>query len=295
MAQKVFLNPKIDYGFKIVFGHQDRTKPLISFLNEVLFNGKKMIHTINILNPYLPGNVESIKDTYVDVQAQLVDGTIIIIEMQAILRPEFFKRVLFNTAKKYGSQLESGEFYGKLKPVISLVIGNFAFQEERPELLSYFELKERESHIHYPSHADFQIVVVELEKFNLELEEVHSVFDMWLYFLRHADELQEVPEKMAKIKEIASAFKAAKLANLKADEQIELEKREKYALAEEANLAWAREEAFEIGLEEGIEQGIEKVVLRMLVRGNLTHAEIAAEVGLSLSEIEQIDKARHNG
>ncbi|MEM7802487.1 MAG: hypothetical protein AAF633_25055, partial [Chloroflexota bacterium] len=42
---------------------------------------------------------------------------------------------------------------------------------------------------------------------------------------------------------------------------------------------------------EGERIGVENIVIRMLERGNLSHAEIAAEVGLPLSEIKRIDEA----
>ena len=89
MAQKVYLNPKIDYGFKIIFGQQSHKEPLIGLLNAILYGGQKTIQDLTIVNPYLPGNVESIKDTYVDVQAELNDGRSILIEMQSILNPDF--------------------------------------------------------------------------------------------------------------------------------------------------------------------------------------------------------------
>lgn len=281
----IYLNPKIDYAFKVIFGNQSQTKPLIGLLNAILYQGNPIIQRVEILNPYLPGQVNSVKDTYVDIHAELDDQSIVIIEMQVALHPDFFGRVLYNTAKKFSSQLITGELYGRLRSVITLVIGNFVFNDDPTRLLNHFLLYEKNNQLDYPAAEKFQIVVLELKKFETALNQVDSQLEMWLYFLRHADKLLEVPDKMNTVEEIVAAFEAAKKANLSPMELDELEKREKYALEK---LTWRerfREAAMEEGWLGGREEGLAKGREIGLAEGQAQGREIGLakgrEIGLA--------------
>ncbi|TAF30571.1 MAG: Rpn family recombination-promoting nuclease/putative transposase, partial [Oscillatoriales cyanobacterium] len=104
-----FINPKTDYAFKKIFGSSDNKGILISFLNAMIYDGNPTIEDLEIINPNLPPKITGLKDTYLDVKARLADGTLVIIEMQ-VLNVEFFgKRVLYNAAKTYVSQLQKGQ------------------------------------------------------------------------------------------------------------------------------------------------------------------------------------------
>ncbi len=71
------------------------------------------------------------KDTSVDVKATLKNKTKVIIEMQIINHDGFESRILYNTAKNYANQLECGDKYTLLNPVIALTIVNFKMFETK--------------------------------------------------------------------------------------------------------------------------------------------------------------------
>jgi len=101
-----FLDVKTDFAFKKVFGSEQSKDILISFLNAVdLFDGKHKITSLTIVDPYNIPLLKGMKDTFVDVKAALDDGSHVIIEMQVLSTEGFEKRVLYNAAKKYASQL----------------------------------------------------------------------------------------------------------------------------------------------------------------------------------------------
>nr|WP_283762558.1 Rpn family recombination-promoting nuclease/putative transposase [Roseofilum halophilum] len=99
-----FINPKIDYAFKKIFGSEQSQQILISFLNAIVYDGEKIIQSLTIKNPYNPGQVLSLKDTYLDVKAVLNDGSIVVIEMQVAPMAAFEKRVAYNLTKAYANQ-----------------------------------------------------------------------------------------------------------------------------------------------------------------------------------------------
>lgn len=47
-----------------------------------IYNGEKVIQSLTIVNPYNPDRVISLKDTYLDVKAVLIDGYIMIFHRQ---------------------------------------------------------------------------------------------------------------------------------------------------------------------------------------------------------------------
>ena len=67
--------------------------------------------SLTIVNPYNPGQVMTLKDSYLDVKAVLADGSIVVIEMQIASMTAFNKRVAYNLAKAYANQLVTGEDY----------------------------------------------------------------------------------------------------------------------------------------------------------------------------------------
>jgi len=288
----VFIDLKIDYAFKMVLGRAGQEPSLRNFLNAMLYDGRPVITDVEILNPYMPGDVASLKDTFVDILAETDDGSTIIIEMQMSMKPAFFKRMVYNVAKKYSAQLDSGDYYDRLKAVIGLVIANFSYPQaaQIPRPITKYALLETTDHILYPDSQDFQIVIAELPKFQKQLEQVADDSDMWLYMLNYADGLVEVPSKMAQITEINTAFEAAKRINWTAVELDELEKRRMYALSAEADLALTRQDA----LAEGIDIGRRQMVQRMLQLG-MSVSEISKIAQLSLAQIQQIEQEQNNG
>ena len=73
----------------------------------------------------------------------LQEAQLVIIEMQVLNVESFAKRVVYNTAKTYSTQLIRGEGYFKLKPVIALTITDFEMFDNDREVISHFVFKEK--------------------------------------------------------------------------------------------------------------------------------------------------------
>jgi predicted transposase/invertase (TIGR01784 family) len=244
-----FINPKTDFAFKKIFGSEQSHPILISFLNGLLYDGQDTIQSLDILNPYQAPKVRGMKDTYLDVKALLNNGSSVIIEMQVLNVEGFEKRILYNAAKRYSTQLGSGDDYSLLNPVIALTITDFLMFEELASYRSCFILKEKDFLIDYPAY-DLELVFVELPKFDRELEQLGSLMEQWLFFLKHARELQSIPQRFGEATAIRQAFELANQANLSADELEDLEQREMF-IHDQRN-------AIKLALRQGIEQGIEQ-------------------------------------
>ena len=131
-----FLDIKTDYAFKKVFGSIENKDILIEFLNSIL-DLKYAIVDLTIVDPYNIPMLKGMKDTFVDVKAILEDNSKVIIEMQVLNHESFEKRVLYNIAKNYSAQLNKGEDYNLLNPVIAITITDFIMFDDIKNYISY--------------------------------------------------------------------------------------------------------------------------------------------------------------
>lgn len=219
-----FINPKTDFAFKKIFGSKKSKEILISFLNAILYQEQETIQDLEILDPYQSPRIQGIKDSYLDVKAVITGNKTVIIEMQVLNVLGFEKRVLYNAAKAFSIQLGVGEDYNLLNPVIALTITDFEMFSNRTQIISRYCLKEKETLTDYTD--DIELVFVELPKFNKTLEESETLTDKWLYFLKFANTLKDVPPPMATIPALKQAFTIARQSKLTKRELEALEKRE---------------------------------------------------------------------
>ncbi len=284
-----FINPKTDFAFKKIFNSEQSKEILISFLNAMLYEGEDTISDLTIINPYQAPRLRGLKDTYLDVKAQLVDNKTVIIEMQVLNLEGFEKRILYNAAKAYSIQLDAGEDYTLLNPVIALTITDFNMFAEFTKVTSKFVLKEKEFLSDYPVD-DIELVFVELPKFNKELENLKTIADKWLYFLKTARKLETVPETMSSIPEIKKAFEIANIANMSPSELEDLEKREIYIHDQRNAIKKAKKEGREIGIEEGKEIGMKtsQVEIAKRLLDVLDEETISLTTGLSLEDVQKL-------
>ena len=276
-----FISAKTDFGFKKIFGSPQSKDILISFLNAMLYNAQPTIEDLEIIDPYAAPSVTGLKDTYLDVKAKITGNKTVIIEMQVINVEAFTKRVVYNAAKTYATQLRPREGYSKLNPLIALTITDFILFEDTEKILTHFVFKELEENFEY-YNREIELVFVELPKFNKELEQVENIIQSWIYFIKNAPLFDEIPEKFASIPEIQTAFSIASRTNLTVKELEELEKREMFVEDQRGAIIKGRKE--------GIIEGQTALILRLLVRRT---GEISPEIQtriqqLSLEQLENL-------
>ena len=291
-----FINPKTDFAFKKIFGSDDSKDILISFLNALLYEAQPVIEDLEIIDPYLAPNIKGIKDTYLDVKAKITGDKTVIIEMQVLNVEYFQQRVLYNATKTYSMQLSTGSGYSNLNPVIALTITDFKMFENMDTVISHFIFKEKTFLVDYLADQ-FELVFVELPKFNKGLDELETLTDKWIYFMKTAQALQSVPEELGNVEELKQAFKIANRANLNAQELDDLDKREIFIQDQRGSISLATKIALAEGIEQGIEQGIKQGNLRLITRqlersvGALSPDIQACISQLSVEELESLGEA----
>jgi predicted transposase/invertase (TIGR01784 family) len=284
----IFINPKTDFAFKKIFGSEQSHDILISFLNGILYDGEPVIADLEILNPYQAPRIRGVKDTYLDVKALLATGQTVIIEMQVLNVEGFEQRILYNAAKAYSIQLGVGDKYAMLNPVIALTITDFKMFSEFDAVISRFVLKEKEFLVDYPS-CDLELVFVELPKFKLDLGQLNSLTDKWMYFLQHTRELESIPETMGTVPEIRQAFEVANQANLSRDELDELEHQLMFIQDQRGAIAFADKQGEKRGMEKGTRTT--QVTIAQNLLAVMDDAAIAQTTGLAIDEVQRLRSA----
>jgi len=251
-----FLDVKTDYAFKKVFGSENSKPILLSFLNALLDFNREVIADLTIVDPYQIPLIQGMKDSYVDVKATLSNRTQVIIEMQVLNVEGFEKRILYNAAKSYASQLAKGDDYTLLNPVIALTLTDFVMFREFNKMISQFKLLEKQYLLNYSD--DIELIFIELPKFTKMESELETLMDKWLYFVKNAGSLAYIPMTLKETQEIVEAFNIANTAALSSAELDAQERRYDFVRLQRGAVQLAKKEGLEEGLKLGLKQGLQQ-------------------------------------
>jgi predicted transposase/invertase (TIGR01784 family) len=189
-----FADVKNDIAFRKIFGNDNRKETLISFLNAVLaFKGKQKIVSVKIMNPYQLPKLRGGKVSIIDVKATDQTGRHYIVEMQVGELDGFAKRVLYYFSKSYSEQIKRGDFYRQLNPVIFIGILDFAFTIN-PKYISRHQIRDVETHEQTLNDVEFNFI--ELPKFNKKLDELETLIEKWVYFIKNAENTDLIPDNV---------------------------------------------------------------------------------------------------
>jgi predicted transposase/invertase (TIGR01784 family) len=275
-----FADPKNDIAFKRIFGDEKHTEVLISFLNSVLdFKGKKQIKEVTLVNPYQVPKIKDLKNTILDIKAKNKKNEEFIVEMQVEKDKEFAKRSLYYTSKSYVNQIKKGDEYPKLKKVYFIGILNFKIFSNK-DYISRHLILNRETM--KQELEDFEFNFIELPKFKKKLNELETILDKWIYFIKEAENFEMIPKEYENIEEFKTAFEKAKIYNW---DKEELEVYDYVAIRE-----GRRQSELETAKEDGRNEG--KMEAKIEIAKNLLdildNETISLKTGLDIKTIESL-------
>jgi len=147
--------------------------------------------------------------------------------------------------------------------------------KDRAKVISHFRFKEVQDLFDYPE-PEIDLFFVELPKFKKNLEQLETIADKWIYFIKNAPSLEIIPGKMGEVSEINQAFEMANEANLSLAELEALEKRE-MVIEDQRNLIVR-------GLQEGMRKKALEIAQQLL--DILDDQTIMQKTGLTLEDIQ---------
>ena len=284
-----FFNVTNDVVFRKIFSNENKKEILISFLNAVLkFPEDQKIIDIIITTPYQFPNLVGERVTIVDVNAKDQAGNTFLVEMQVIDQDFFAKRILMYTCKSYGNQLEAGQHPRTLKPVYLIAILNFTFSEGE-NYHSIHRILDVKTQEHILKDIEFHFI--ELKKFTKDNAEISDLFEKWIYFVKNAHFLKQIPQNIDD-KGLQEAYQAANEINWTKKEQEDYEKMawKEYEIQDGLEKAerLGIEKGKELGLQEGKELGLQEGKELGLQEGK----ELGLEEGLEKGEAIGLEKGK---
>lgn len=164
VASHSTLDPSLDVVFKLLFtSGPDSHEVLVALLTAVL-RPRKPFAKVTVRNPEIPRELLDDRGLVLDIFAEFEDGTRVDIEMQSERRPSFRRRALYYWARMFGSELERGDDYGRLRPAISVLFLGYR-ELLGPRVHSTFRLLEVHDHERFTD--EIELHVIELPKLAL--------------------------------------------------------------------------------------------------------------------------------
>ncbi len=187
-----FVDIKNDVAFRKIFGNQKKSVVLVSFLNAVLrLEGHNRITKVTIIDPYLLPRITGEKASIIDVRATDQKNRQFVVEMQVADLKGFESRVQYYTARDYSMQIDKGEDYIKLKPTFFIGILNFGIGFGKLYLAKHFNVEEETGECVLDG---IQYRFIQLTKFKKKEHELVDMVDKWTYFIKHAQNLEMIPD-----------------------------------------------------------------------------------------------------
>jgi len=251
MVRPVFADPKTDFVFQRIFGTEDHKPALLGFLNDLLeLDDAHHIRAVSLLPPEQRPKVSELKYSIVDVKCVDARGTTYVVEMQVLNVEAFEKRVVYNVAKAYTNQLDTGQVYPELNDVIGISICDFELWPRKKgfdvPMLSRWRMQEQHSGAR--GLSQLQLVFLELPKYQ-GTKQPDSPVEKWAYFFREAENLTVIPEALVHppVLEALEAARTARFTTAEWDAYIA------------AGMAIQNERgALSLAHKEGVQEGYEK-------------------------------------
>ncbi|HJT36681.1 MAG TPA: Rpn family recombination-promoting nuclease/putative transposase [Pirellulales bacterium] len=251
-------DPKVDFAFKHVFGREQNIGLLMSLLDAILQpSGGQGIASLEIMNPFNDKDTLDDKLSILDIKARDQVGRQFNIEMQMLAYGAFRQRALYYWARLHQGQLRKGEDFRVLRPTIAVCFVDTPLFPALDDYHLIFELRERR---HQALFTDQMAVhILELPKFTKTVEQLATPLDRWLYFLRHARDLDadalpsplDLPELRFALGDLIM-ISQSKRDHERYESRQKMQRDVYTALAEAEEIGEAR------GLEKGILKGIEQ-------------------------------------
>ena len=261
MAHAQFINPFTDFGFKKLFGEEASLPLLKDFLNALL-PAQHQIETLDFRNAEFLGRTSVERRAVFDLYCQSDQGETFIVELQK-QKQDFFKdRMVYYTTFPIQEQAEKGEWNFRLEPVYCIGILDFVFADEaqEEEVVRYISLKDQHNQ---PFYDKLTFITVEMPKFNKAVSELSDKKELWLYFLKNLEDLEEIPHIFMGRATFETAFEKAKIPLMNTEEH----QRYQQSLKVYRDLNNVVNSAYNEGKEEGREQGLQEAMEKLIARG----------------------------
>lgn len=282
--QAKYINPYTDFGFKKIFGEEASKPLLMDFLNSLL-PAHHQIADLSFKNTEQFGQNEHTRKAIYDIYCESPSGEKFIVELQKA-KQSFFKdrMVYYSTFPIQEEAKKGGSWSFELKAVYCIGILDFTFDDyesepERSEVVHTVQLKNQNNKVFYDK---LSFIYLEMPNFNKQEHELISRLDQWLYFIKHLEDFQHIPN-IFKDSIFVQAFATAELAKLNKEDWLQYERN--------LNIYRDYKNTIDTAFIDGkIEGKLEEKhrMAQMMKSDGESIEKIVKYTGLSIAEIEQL-------
>ena len=288
-----FIDPRVDWAFKRIFGSEDTKECLITFLNG-LFEDELVIKDVTFAKTEKLGLRPDDRGVVFDVYCITNEGKHVIVEMQKKEQEYFADRALYYTARAIVQQGVRGIWDYHLAPVYTVCFMDFVssspiLKKFRTDLV-LTDLQTRQL-----VSDRMRIVYLQLPLFDKHTEaECMDIFDCWIYIMKNMNMFEQMPfsEKYPVFRKLAEIGDLRKLSR----EELELydedikNMRDIYATRkfdEKRGMEIGMAKGMEIGMAKGMEKEKLATAHRLLSMG-LSDEQVSTVTELPLKEIQKL-------
>jgi len=272
------LNPKNDYVFKRIFGHQGNEAITKSFISAVL--NQNITDVVLESDSTLPKDMLDDKVGILDIKVKIDNHINCDVEMQVVDKKNIEKRILFYCSKMYAQSITAGKDYLKLEKSIAILISNYELDslKDIKKYVSKWNLRE-EDYKNVILTDDIEIVIIELPKFKKYMN--NTALADWVKFIINPKVIDMSNEEVKKAKEV--------LDELSQDEHARrlAELREKYIMDQKATEAAGYDKGYDKGFESGTKKRTLELAKNLKSKG-IDINIISETTGLSIDEINKL-------
>jgi predicted transposase/invertase (TIGR01784 family) len=276
-----YVNPFTDFGFKKIFGEEASKPMLIDFLANLI--PEAHIVDLTFKDKDHLGKTDADRKAIYDIYCENNTGEKIIVELQKAKQNYFKDRTVYYATFPIQEQAEKGEWNYKLQFVYCIGILDFKFEENiksgEGEVIHTVQLKDQNNKLFYEK---LKFVYLEMPHFVKEIHELENRLDKWLYFIKHLEDFQTIPD-IFKDEVFMQAFAKAEIAKYNEEERYSYEQSLKVFRDNKNTFDYAKESAYS----DGDTNGRTDVAKKLKSKG-MDNDFIMETTGLSREEVERL-------
>lgn len=209
-----YMHPLTDFGFHRLFETEDQLLFLLSFFNAIL-QRKKEIVSISILKDKTD-KLSRIHDiNVISYLCHDIDNSSFIVELHNSRQFNFIERALFYSTFPIQRQSINGKMDRKVQPIYYIGLLGFIFDTISSDYFHNIQLMDQRNREFF---KDFQLIFIELLKFNKHQVSLETDLDKWLFLLKFLSSWDICPESFREVP-FATALTLCFLDNLSDEEK----------------------------------------------------------------------------
>ena len=231
-----------------------------------------------------------------DIYCENEHGEKFLVEMQKAEQQFFKDRSVFYATFPIREQAKRGDWNYRLKAVYTIGILNFTFDDKDPDYFHH-EVKLMDTRTKEVFYDKLTFIYLEMPKFTKTEDQLVTMFDKWLYAIRHLATLLNRPKALYE-KVFEQLFTAAEIAKFNPEELMEYEDslkalRDWYSVlstAENKGFAQGKEEGRKEGMAKGREEGEKNKALaiaKQMLADGMPAESVARYTNLTVEEIRR--------